>query len=67
MKKVTDYIEVGELCEAPDGSVLKCVKEKGTMPCSLCAISSEAGICHKIHCLSSERADKKDVHFEKLD
>ena len=64
MKKVTEYVKVGELCEAHDGSVLKCVKDKNT-DCEKCYYEHKD--CFFIPCIYHDRGDGTNVHFEKID
>jgi len=66
MKEVTEYVKVGELCEAPDGAILKCVKNDPmvSISCDGCHFDGKAIDCHKSKCFPPERADNAFVHFE---
>lgn len=66
MKKVTDYVEVGEMCEAPDGTVLKCVEDEdhGCVPCACAECWYGHKDCSLIRCKRHDREDDNNVHFE---
>ena len=69
MKKVTDYVKVGELCEAPDGTILKCVKTNSTRfnSSACCGCYLENKHCRSCICDSTDRDDYNSVYFEKVD